>query len=914
MEARIPQLRSLRQRVESKITDQLQRNAARKIVSGVRSWQLNWEKAARRWVWELLQNAIDTAERCGKRLCVKFDLRQDTLIYEHDGGPFLDEEIGALLLAGSAKPFDKSPYVGRFGTGFLVTHAISPYVVFSGQAEGCPGGFKVVLDRSGSDDDIHSNIKSCYEALEQSEAETGLGTRFEYTSLEAHSLGVARRGLALLDALVPYVFAFNDRLQTVEVIRDQAKTRWERGKEKTATEGELNIRQIPLSKSTDSTDEDSKYVVHLTSPSESGLAAAVVLSSGSAAEFIELEKDHPKVYRNIPLLGSEEAGIPIAIHCPFDIDEERSAAFLFSGGSIEEPPDDDDPRAQNQKLAVETLSGLADFLAYLSRLDACGAHKAVRLEPAPSPSGDSAWNSALKALGNCLLSLPIVKSATDSSAHVNPSSVVFLNPIVSGDLSHIKIEGEKLWSLVSDFDISLPSKETSVDWGKAVSGWQMLGVDVPEVWSLEDVLGHARKASSMQDLAESIGADETDALAWLRAALDLLAPHASELPTGMLDGLLPDQNGYLKKPNQLAVDLGVDECLKEIAEGAGISLRSRLLEKQLSDTTHSKETQHLISQYVTEEMDSNAAVKQLVDEMRNRLLDMDKASPGTLAEGTDPIVHHSAKLLTWLATHRPHFDASVRDLPLVTASGDLIVSPGGPNCHLPLEAWPDRARPFIGVFPESSRLASFYVTAADESYEAMKAALVDWEVCFCNLVVIEESLELKGSLVQKLLRDRDQSVDARSSYSCQRCSRIPLLNEVIGRIGTDCERATHFLKFLINYVIREDSRWRDTGEAANRGGELPIRPSEWLGRVLRDNWVPNPGATEGTADRIPATQESLRNLVPWAEINSDAISLEFLGLTTLRCGFSPTQQGTRNRKFACAMILPSSPKLRERSD
>lgn len=83
---------------------------------------------------------------------------------------------------------------------------------------------------------------------------------------------------------------------------------------------------------------------------------------------------------------------------------------------------------------------------------------------------------------------------------------------------------------------------------------------------------------------------------------------------------------------------------------------------------------------------------------------------------------------------------------------------------------------------------------------------------------------------------------------------------------------------MISYVIREDSLWRATGEATNRAGKLPIRPSEWLGRILRDNWVPNPDATEGTADRIPATQESLRGLVPWTEIDSDELSSEFLGL------------------------------------
>ena len=175
-------------------------------------------------MWELLQNAVDTAQTCQRRLNLTFRLTEKSLVFEHDAGPFKDQDLAALILAGSAKPFDNSPYVGRFGTGFLVTHAISKYVYVSGKAEGYPGGFSLILDRRGSEEDIQRQIDACYEQLERVQPEAPVFARFEYVDVAYDGAQVAASGLRMLDKLLPYVFAFNLHIDSVVIASRTAQS------------------------------------------------------------------------------------------------------------------------------------------------------------------------------------------------------------------------------------------------------------------------------------------------------------------------------------------------------------------------------------------------------------------------------------------------------------------------------------------------------------------------------------------------------------------------------------------------------------------------------------------------------------------------------------------------------------------
>ena len=104
------------------------RNDARTIRTKVNAAQ-NTPNAGVRWPFELIQNAHDAGPRDGdKRVKISFTFKGNDLVVSHTGKPFTTEELAALLSGGSSKDFDDEETSGRFGTGFLVTHALSTQV------------------------------------------------------------------------------------------------------------------------------------------------------------------------------------------------------------------------------------------------------------------------------------------------------------------------------------------------------------------------------------------------------------------------------------------------------------------------------------------------------------------------------------------------------------------------------------------------------------------------------------------------------------------------------------------------------------------------------------------------------------------------------------------------------------------
>ena len=116
--------------------------------------------------------------------------------------------------------------------------------------------------------------------------------------------------------------------------------------------------------------------------------AAAAVRLGQDSEFLLPESDVPRVYRNFPLVDSEYAGLPVAIHAPFDVDEQRSALFLAAEPEPEAQTLETSAKYKNHKLAVEMLAGLPDFLCHLAQLDVGKAHSAVAIRRATSEAGE----------------------------------------------------------------------------------------------------------------------------------------------------------------------------------------------------------------------------------------------------------------------------------------------------------------------------------------------------------------------------------------------------------------------------------------------------------------------------------------------------------------------------------------------
>ena len=168
-----------------------------------------------------------------------------------------------------------------------------------------------------------------------------------------------------------------------------------------------------------------------------------------------------------------------------------------------------------------------------------------------------------------------------------------------------------------------------------------------------------------------------------------------------------------------------------------------------------------------------------------------------------------------MATKRPRFDDFASRLPLLTAGNSLLQTANPPCCLLPLEAWHEKLQQFVDVIPDSGRLASIYwLAAGGAASESLKPALVAWNICCSDFLTVGPHTP-EGELIEKVLWQDDQKVAGpRIKYTVERWSRIPLLGEIIGKIGTDEDKARRFLLFLLTVVIHHpDSLWQDRSVA-----------------------------------------------------------------------------------------------------
>ncbi|MEQ9302675.1 MAG: hypothetical protein RJQ14_02065, partial [Marinoscillum sp.] len=189
----------------------------------------------RRWLYELIQNAVDSDEHNPVNVKVSLFSLEDKwkLEFEHDGGLFkpFDKNLHKghdfknFILAKSGKsPTDDR--IGKFGTGFLSTHCLANIIKIEGLCLEESGEQKlksVTLDRTefyGDDDDsiklrtlkIVKSLKE-YDSSSVEPKDNFPSAKFTYY-LTKEGLSNAEEGLKEIDISIQFVLACNPRLKS----------------------------------------------------------------------------------------------------------------------------------------------------------------------------------------------------------------------------------------------------------------------------------------------------------------------------------------------------------------------------------------------------------------------------------------------------------------------------------------------------------------------------------------------------------------------------------------------------------------------------------------------------------------------------------------------------------------------------
>lgn len=829
--------------------------------------------AARRWPFELLQNAHDPGPRQGAgTVDLTFAAGDSTLTFCHNGRPFTMDDLAALLSGGSSKKYDSADTTGRFGIGFLVTHVLSPKIKLRGVIDSKPQHerFEIDLDRSGDEAQILDNTKAaeaCIQAATSIDSFDGMWTaEFEYPvdNPEAAAVGVHE-----LRRAIPYLYGTCRHLGNVRVeAPGDVAERWElHGTEQHERAGvRVDERRLMCRAGEAST----RYRVLRLVPVDAEDVGLIVLLRlvDEGWEFMPVEPGFPRVFSRFPVRASTFLPVNCVIDGSFEVQEERDRIAMKEG--------------DRAKLAA-ALRLVAEAAQLSLEEDWRKRHWLGRVAKVDSAFSETTsaeeldwWNGQLRSVADQLAMVPLVETPDGPLPAVTETGsevANFVLPRYSRTVSDDEVPESLTWALARSTTIlHPPTRELTADWNALSHGWA--------------TLGSAVSRSGLKEMGRRVRGDATriEELAvrdcprrWLAQYLDLIG----KLPPGhdcsdLLEELLPNQKGDLCSPSDLKRDLDVSDDLKDIAEMGGCAVRCRLLDAELA-SLGADEGFSSLQAFLAKAIPGTLSEDEVLDECLNHLSQelSDGEKPG---EEAATLIEASVRLLAYIWNAKKKEGVGLaRRCPLLTREGSIArYTPK--KIMAPVTAWNERGRPFADIYVPGRVLADIYHDRSTDTCDLI-AALVAWDIAFPDPLIVAPRGEVDDQLLRPLVTG-DTDVTGLTLRG-ETFSQVALLGtEVIQRCEDNWERASLLLGFILTYIAPHDPHWRQHRPVtAKRSGEevpLTVREALWVAELQRRAWVPMEG--EKGVEKVMPSPASLGPLLhdhsEWL-IGNDA-GIEFL--------------------------------------
>ena len=799
---------------EEKRTRILVENNAQTILDELTQLINSGDKFERRWLWELLQNAKDSVSS-EQQVQIDIVLADNTLTFQHSGNPFKDEEIIHLIYHGSTKK-DLDDKSGKFGTGFLATHLLSREVVISGFMD-TTQPFSFRLDRRGS------SVEEIRDAMERSWSSfmTSLGkaaqrlpaseytTRFSYT-LDEHGQQVAGKGLNDLIHLLPFVLAFNPKLESVCVHANDIDTEYRKSADEIS---ENDARIVSITVSTENEERSTKLVV--VSHSTTSIAVAIHTTESALLTIGPLGDHVPRLFCDFPLFGTENYPLPIVINSPcFAPKPDRDGIYLTDATSSDV--------TSNKELMDESFALYIRLVQHASGSGWLNLPALVSVGmPDKALNVDEQWYShQLMRFLDSLKEISLVDTVGETRIPL-PAAYVPFGPNVE-ELKQQQQLAAMIWPL------KVPRLSELNAWGEVIQIWALARSTKPENEPGVQVLdGFVRLVASthrnIDDLAKRLAEtnSETSAIEWLDRFLHLLDTSAH---SGLLDqyALIPDQSGLLqKRSGDLYLDDGIDEELKRIGTVL-FGVPTKLLDKRITSFRNI----NLL----------RLGQEDFLERLLNKIKPLSMYNPELQVA--------SPQLFKWL-TQRKHFK-HLEGFPVLVCKSDEKGASEVSYLHLsssnlllaPVDTWPEKFRPFFDLFPPEKILTAVYAQQID---------LTRWEELRQHQIVFDNPLyselaTLSNNELSVLASERlddEQNHDAIEMIMVSRLAFLELPDRgVIDRVRNSKSRTHLFLEFLLGPLAETDRGWQEPIEiSCTCGSKHHIVSTEWLYAIKERAWV-----------------------------------------------------------------------------
>lgn len=914
--------------VSEKEKEQGRRNAANSIHQKISTWvEDEREKALRRWIWELTQNAVDTIQKGDiEKVDIKITFQKDKIIYQHNGGVFDTQELSAIIMGGTTKIFlKKKEYIGRFGSGFLVSHILSKNVevngiVFSERLKkNCE--FKFLLEREGDINEIYDNINKCYEQLNsQSQVYDNdssiSGAKYIYSLKSESDLEeIINKSLESFKTYIPYVLSFTPKINSITIKQNSKEITWKLKNRReiigfNAEFSEETNYKIDLIKIESRIKKRKKPIfshiilISINTENQNNIELAIPVNVNRNNIKIEkLNNNVSKIFRNFPLIGrTEKIPVPFIINSSFEPTPDRDTIFLQGESKKVE---------SNKMLLSETFEIIPDLIECLRDKGFENIHHLCNYKQVPLDYYDNDvvnfWNNQLCNLIISLTDCNIIK--INNEEYTNLSEIEFKIPI-----PYIKVEDLNLnqydfttqeyhtfMNLVKSF-YSIPSEDVIESWFKILRNWitllEITGYEVNKDSLYEMLLSLENLASTLEsyndieelllDYAKEYQSEEEFISNWLVKFYPLLINYdTSNESIGILNlrRIIIDQNGCFRKSNQLNIDRDIPDTLKDISKSIEYDVRDSLL-NNIIYTLHNDYFDNLISSELTDlDIVNELIYKYLGFEANTNLEDIDETC-----------VTENINLLCWLIFTnkkilKENFNEIMPKYPFFNKKNQIVYwSKEGQPILIGLVDF-NEVEEYLPLLTQKRIISERYkeVINDDEKYEFIIKYLEKNRIVYDGIITKKKDFTIKSDNLLYYLENpyelEDDDLDDENdgvNHKIEKVSVsiIPFLDKMTRGLRNDLERAKKFFEFIMDYVIEVDRNWQNSVDVeCNCGKTHKIYATDWLRILKTHTWIRMFDDKQEEEVNYNADENGLRKLLGDKKINeyiNDEVKAEFL--------------------------------------
>lgn len=821
-------------------SDDLEREASRKIIRAIDKWRKGGriKTAQRRWLFELIQNALDISKDRRTTLEIEVVAGESNITFRHNAGFFTDQEIRALIYAYSTKPYDReSEYAGLFATGFLVTHITSRVVNVKStlRRNGEYYEFEACIDRASENiGEIHQAFSRSFDDLNNAnrvEAEPMVfWTEYKYEIADDVGKEAVSTGISEVKKCLPFIFAFS-KIQRIslngeEFVREKI------------TIGDLAAEKVGSDRILIGKTED----VEIAIPLKSGL-----IEIASSSEL-------PKLYvKGLPLTETADyLRIPFVINSPrFSTTEDRNTLE-----DIEE----------NEKILKKALMLYFQLIEQICELpEARGLHylSDFRLVSETIVIENPLWlrlNDLLKIyIKNIAEKCSLVDTFTGREAI---SNIVFPSRIFKG----VELKSDdfnRFYNILKEMSKPIPTGDALKSWIETAHNirdeFRELNVTIYDIDRLKNELvqfveseAKSGKWPSLSSFGQKFSLTDPKRflLLFLELANGLYRQEIIESPS-FIDNLMLDQAGFVGpyhwNEENLRIDKDLPKNFKDILERIGWKIRQELANKDFAVYKIVRDLIHDIAE--------------VHSTLERAIRDHPPSDEDISEEPWKDKVKGWIDLFRWCAQNN-NFE---KGFPVITKARKLRLIEDLteetviiPFVHMNIK------EEFEDIYPESRILHLQYFDVKNPT--RLIKHLENYDAFVTHLPIYKSRSTFSWNKLKSVTENAEVSkIDHQIEAPARSISVLPCWNEVIGRISDYEKRAESLLLFVALHLVEDDNKWRDYQEVqcdCKQGTHIVI-PSHWLASLKTDNWVPSKISENGEEKmiKVTATKESIEKLL-----------------------------------------------------